>query len=210
MSSAQQATQRVLIVDDDEAVLDSLRLFLEAAGLAVDTWTDPTAFLADWQPERRGCLLLDCRMPSMSGLDLQEGLLAVGSSLPIIFITGHADVPTAVQALKAGAFDFLQKPFDQADLLDLIRQAFALDQRNAQLREQHRELRERLASLTPREREVLDGVVEGKATKVIALDLKLSQRTVDIYRANVMQKMQTRSLAQLVRSVAELKVDGGA
>lgn len=197
------ARQEVHIVDDDDAVRDSLAVFLEAAGLPTRTYPGAKAFLAAFDPYVSGCLVLDIHMPEMSGLDLQEELLAVGAALPIIFITGHADVPTAVQALKAGAFDFLQKPFDNISLLGLINRALEQDRGNRVALRQQKEVRERLRTLTPRENEVLDYIVNGKATKVIAMELELSKRTVEIYRANVMQKMQARSIAQLVRKVSE-------
>lgn len=193
----------VYIVDDDEAIRDSLEAFLQSAGFATRAWPDAEAFLRDYRPSMRGCLLLDIRMPAKSGLGLQQDLAAVESLLPIIFITGHADVGSAVRALKAGAFDFIEKPFDNARLLELVRQACALDARRREEERQREEVLDRLRSLTPRETEVLDGIVNGKATKVIALDLGLSQRTVDIYRANIMQKMQARSVAQLVKTVSE-------
>src|SRR5690606_26554235 len=149
------------------------------------------------------CLLLDIRMPAKSGLGLQQDLTAVGSSLPIIFITGHADVDSAVRALKAGAFDFIEKPFDNTRLLELVREACALGAHRREAERRREQVLDRLRSLTPRETEVLDGIVNGKATKVIALDLGLSQRTVDIYRANIMHKMQARSVVQLVKTVSE-------
>jgi len=203
------AIQVIHIVDDDEAIRDSLGTFLETAGFTSRGYDTAEAFLDSFDPAMAGCLILDIRMPDMDGLDLQEELLAVGATLPIIFITGHADVPTAVQALKAGAFDFLQKPFDNVQLLGLINKALEADRNNRASEQQQREIRERLQSLTPREKEVLDYIVNGKATKVIAIELELSQRTVEIYRANVMQKMQSRSIAQLVKMISELKASSG-
>lgn len=200
--------QRVFIVDDDEAIRDSLQVFLQSAGLEAKTFPDAESFLGTHSPQLAGCLLLDVRMPAMSGLGLQEDLVAIGSSLPIIFITGHGDVPTAVQALKAGAFDFIEKPFDHARLLELVRTAFEHDRVTREALSQQNEIRERIASLTPRETEVLGHMVNGKANKVIAIELELSQRTVEIYRANVMQKMRARSLAQLVKMVGEVEADG--
>ncbi len=202
--------EKVFIVDDDAAILDSLDMLLEASGYKVAAYSDPEAFLDDFSADWRGCLLLDIHMPSMSGLGLQQDLLAIGSCLPIIFISGHADVPTAVRALKAGAFDFLQKPFDNDSLLQRIQRAMTSNRLQHQQVRQQRMLKERLESLTPRETEVLDGIINGKATKVIAIELSLSQRTVEIYRANVMQKMQTKSLAQLVRMISEVDGNPGA
>lgn len=202
-----QTEQNVFIVDDDPAIRDSLEVFLDAAGLPTRAWSDAESFLDDYNQNMSGCLLLDIRMPAMSGLSLQEDLVAVGATLPVIFITGHADVPTAVQALKAGAFDFIEKPFDNAQLLELVRKAFARDREEREALNQQREIKERLQSLTPREAEVLDYIVNGKATKVIAIELSLSQRTVEIYRANVMQKMQARSVAQLVKLISEFNAN---
>lgn len=194
----------VHIVDDDDAVRDSLALLLQTAGYTTCCWADAEAFLHDYDSALGGCLLLDVHMPSMSGLRLQQELLAVGAGLPIIFMSGRADVPMAVQALKAGAFDFLQKPCDNLQLLGVINKALEQDRQNRAQQHQQHAVRERLATLTPREREVLQHIVDGKATKVIALELDLSQRTVEIYRANVMQKMQSRSVAQLVKLMSEL------
>lgn len=196
-------TPTVHIVDDDDAVRDSLALLLQTAGYATRCWADAEAFLRDYDSTLGGCLLLDVHMPSMSGLRLQQELQAVGAGLPIIFLSGHADVPMAVQALKGGAFDFLQKPCDNLQLLGVINKALEQDRQNRARQQQQHAVRERITTLTPREREVLQHIVGGKATKVIALELDLSQRTVEIYRANVMQKMQSRSVAQLVRLMSE-------
>jgi FixJ family two-component response regulator len=197
--------QLVYIIDDDEAVLDSLGIFLEAEGLQNQTYADPRHFLANYHRDMCGCLVLDIQMPALSGLGLQEELVAIGSMLPIIFITGHGDIPTAVQAMKAGAFEFIEKPFDHKLLLDHISRAFKLDAKNRSALMQQQQVRQRLDTLTPREREVLDHIVAGKATKVIAVELGLSQRTVEIYRANVMQKMQSKSVAQLVTMLGGFK-----
>lgn len=203
--SPKPSEQTAYIIDDDEAVLDSLAVFLRATGIRTRTWSAPQAFLDAYRHDWSGCLILDIRMPAISGLGLQEELVAIGSTLPIIFITGHGDVPTAVQAMKAGAFEFVEKPFDHATLLDHIRRAFELDVQKREALGQQRQIRERLETLTPREAEVLDYVINGKATKVIAIELSLSQRTVEIYRANVMQKMQSKSVAQLVRMLSEVR-----
>ena len=154
--------------------------------------------------DRAGCLVLDIRMPGMSGLELQQKLNEKHSILPIIFITGHGDVPMAVEAMQAGAVDFIQKPFRDQDLIDRINQALEKDSSNRAALGERNDIRRRLETLTPREREVLDLVVHGKANKVIAGDLKLSQRTVEIHRARVMEKMQASSLAHLVRMVLEV------
>lgn len=202
-----KSVQVVHIVDDDEAVSDSLQLFLQAAGLNTVTYSSAQDFLDAYRHEHAGCLLLDIHMPDMSGLHLQQELLAVGSTLPIIFVTGHASVSTAVQALKAGAFDFIEKPFDNLQLLGMVNRALEQDRQNRALLVQQTAVQERLQALTPRETEVLDYLLNGKATKVIALELELSHRTVEIYRANVMQKMQSRSIAHLVKMVSGFHVN---
>ena len=161
-------------------------------------------FLDAYSEDRAGCLVLDIRMPGMSGLELQQKLNEKHSILPIIFITGHGDVPMAVEAMQAGAVDFIQKPFRDQDLIDRINQALEKDSSNRAALGERNDIRRRLETLTPREREVLDLVVHGKANKVIAGDLKLSQRTVEIHRARVMEKMQASSLAHLVRMVLEV------
>lgn len=195
----------VFIIDDDEAVLDSLGTYLDANGLRTRTWSDPQGFLNDYRHDWCGCLVLDLHMPAISGLGLQEELVAIGSTLPIIFMTGHGDVSTAVQAMKAGAFEFIEKPLAPAVMLDCIQRAFELDAQKRQAISQQQQIRERLQTLTPREAEVLDYVINGMATKVIAIELKLSQRTVEIYRANIMQKLQSKSVAHLVRTLSEFR-----
>ena len=191
--------QTVFVVDDDQAVRDSLSMLVRSVGLEAETFPGAAAFLEAYDPDRSGCLVLDIRMPGMSGLDLQRRLNEANAILPILFITGHGDVPVAVRAMRAGAVDFLQKPFDQQELLDRVQQALGNDARH------RRELAEkdlilgRVASLTPREREVMDLVVAGLANKNVAGRLEVSQRTVEIHRARVMAKMQATSLAHLVR-----------
>ena len=193
----------VFVIDDDEAVRTSLRLLLKSVGLPVETFASAQEFLDQFDGDRPGCLVLDIRMPGMSGLDLQQKLNAVHSITPIVFITGHGDVPMAVEAMQAGAVDFIQKPFRDQDLIDGIHRALDTDRANrAELRERD-EIRRRMGQLTPREREVLDLVTQGKANKVIAGDLNVSQRTVEIHRARVMEKMGASSLAHLVRMVIE-------
>ncbi len=195
----------VYIIDDDEGVLDALSTYLGATGLRTRVWSNPHTFLDDYRNEWSGCVILDIQMPAISGLGLQEELVAIGSALPIIFMTGHGDVSTAVKAMKAGAFEFIEKPFAHEVLREHIRRAFELDGQKRQAVGQQRQIRERLDMLTPRETEVLDHVINGKATKVIAIELSLSQRTVEIYRANIMQKMQSRSVAQLVKMLSEFR-----
>lgn len=195
----------VFVVDDDEAVRSSLRLLLKSVGLPATAYSSAQDFLANYDPQQPGCVVLDVRMPGMSGLELQQLLNIRGATVPVIFITGHGDIPMAVEAMQHGAFDFLQKPFRDQDLLDRVQRALEKDKATrAQLREKDR-IRERLESLTPREREVLDLVAQGKPNKVMAADLGVSQRTVEIHRARVMEKMEASSLAQLVRMVMDIE-----
>jgi two-component system, LuxR family, response regulator FixJ len=194
----------VFIVDDDEAVRNSLRLLLKSVGLAASALPTAQEFLDTYRPQQPGCLVLDVRMPGMSGMELQQQLNLRGAVIPVIFISGHGDIPMAVEAMQQGAFDFLQKPFRDQDLIDRIQRALAKDRDNrADLMERTR-IREHMESLTPREREVLALVTSGKANKVMAGDLGVSQRTVEIHRARVMEKMGATSLAQLVRMVMDL------
>ncbi len=200
-----QRSATVFIVDDDDAVRSSLRLLLKSVGLQATAFPSARDYLAAWDPDQPGCLVLDVRMPGMSGLELQEELNRRGAIVPVIFITGHGDIPMAVEAMQHGAFDFLQKPFRDQDLIDRIQKATERDAANrAQLREKE-QIRIRFESLTPREREVLTLVTAGKANKVMAGDLGVSQRTVEIHRARVMEKMHAASLAQLVRMVMDLQ-----
>jgi len=198
----------VFIVDDDEAVRSSLRLLIKSVGLIPTALGSAREFLEKCDPAQPGCLVLDVRMPEMSGLELQEQLNREGAVIPVIFITGHGDVPMAVEAMQAGAFDFLQKPFRDQDLIDRIQRALEKDRANRAVLNERSLIRERLASLTPREREVLAMVSSGKPNKVMAADLGVSQRTVEIHRARVMEKMGASSLAQLVRMVMDLEEKG--
>jgi two-component system response regulator FixJ len=195
----------VYIVDDDRAVRDSLSLLLKSVGINNDAYESATAFLEVFQPNRIGCLVADIRMPGMSGLELQRELNARKIAIPIIFITGHGDVPMAVNAMKDGAVDFLTKPFREQDLLDRVKAALSGAQAEFGDQQKQRDVRERYESLTPRETEVMDLVAQGLANKVIAMDLGVSQRTVELHRARVMQKMAVRSLAELVRQAEMLK-----
>jgi FixJ family two-component response regulator len=197
----------VFIVDDDEAVRGSLRLLLKSVGLTPNAMGSAREFLTRYDSTQPGCLVLDVRMPEMSGLELQEQLNLQGAVIPVIFITGHGDVPMAVEAMQAGAFDFLQKPFRDQDLIDRIQRALEKDRSNRTALTERNTIRERLESLTPREREVLTMVTSGKANKVMASDLGVSQRTVEIHRARVMEKMGAGSLAQLVRMVMDMDVN---
>ena len=189
----------VFVVDDDEAVRSSLRLLLKSRGIPAVTHGSAAEFLANYDPEQPGCIILDVRMPGMSGLELQDELNRRGAIIPVIFITGHGDVPMAVEAMQHGAVDFLQKPFSDQDLTDRIQRALATDLRNRELLGEKERIRARLAALTRREMQVLRLVTLGKSNKVIAGDLGVSQRTVEIHRAHLMEKMEASSLAHLVR-----------
>jgi two-component system response regulator FixJ len=194
----------VYVVDDDQAVRSSLRLLIKSGGHEVTTLASAQAFLQDYDPAHAGCLVLDVRMPGMSGLELQQELNRRGAIIPVIFVSGHGDIPMAVEAMQHGAFDFLQKPFRDQDLLDRIAGALRRDADNRQQLRNSPLIRERFESLTAREREVLALVAEGKPNKVIAANLGISQRTVEIHRARVMEKMVAASLAQLVRMTYQL------
>lgn len=195
------ASGTVFVVDDDRAVRDSLALLVDSAGLAVETFASAQEFLDAYTPERRGCLITDIRMPGMSGLELQETLVNDDVRIPVIVLTGHGDVPAAVRALKAGAVDFVEKPFNPQALLDLIQQAISKDVEVHELATQQAQVAGRVALLTPREREVMNLVVAGKANKVIAIELAISERTVELHRGRIMKKMMARSLAELMRMV---------
>ncbi len=191
----------VYVIDDDAAVRDSLGMLLRSVGLDVHCHGNADDFLAadhDWHP---ACVLLDVRMPGMSGMQLSRVLRERGKSWPIIFITGHGDVPMAVEAMRDGAFDFIQKPFREDDLIGRIQEAIEQDAQDMSVQARQEDVSRRLQSLTERERQILDQLLEGCANKVIAINLGISQRTVELHRLRVMQKMQARSLAQLVRMV---------
>jgi FixJ family two-component response regulator len=198
----------VFVVDDDEGVRSSLGILLDSAGYRPVSFGTAMDFLAQYDPARPGCVLLDMRMPGMTGMELVQELGRRGAFLPVIFITGHGDVPMAVEAMKWGAFDFLQKPFSPKDLLERIQRALAADTEARQMLSRTEEIRQRHATLTPREKEVMALIVAGHANKVIAMDLGLSERTVEIHRARVMEKMATRSVAHLVRMALELENPG--
>jgi two-component system, LuxR family, response regulator FixJ len=189
----------VYIVDDDDGMRRALDTLLNTVGYQTAVFARPSEFLSAFKVDAPGCLVLDIRMPEMSGLELQQRLNKIGSMLPVIFVTGHGDVPMAVQAMKEGAFEFIQKPFRDQDLLDRINHALQQDAENRGTLARRAEVLKRLDSLTARERQVMDLVVDGAANKVIALDLSLSERTVEIHRAKVMEKMGARSVAHLVK-----------
>jgi two-component system response regulator FixJ len=189
----------VFVVDDDPAMRDSLRWLIESTGLQVETFADAQTFLARIRPDVPGCLVLDIRMPDMSGLDLQAELGRRSVGLPTIMVTGHAEVPMAVRAVKAGAIDFIEKPFSDQLLLDRVRQGIEMDRQEREGRARRAEVLRRMSLLTQREREVLHLVVAGRANKEIAAALELSPKTVEVHRAHVMEKMQASSVAELVR-----------
>jgi two-component system response regulator FixJ len=189
----------VHVVDDDLEVRQSLSFLLATAGLAVRLYESATAFLATVKEAPSGCILTDVRMPGIDGIEFLRRLRARSFSVPVIVMTGHADVPLAVEAMKRGAVDFIEKPFDDDLLIGTIRSALDTHARAAQRKGQSAEVKARLDSLSERERQVLEGLVAGKANKVIAYDLGISPRTVEIYRANVMDKMRAGSLSELVR-----------
>ena len=199
MSTAASDKATVFIVDDDQAIRHAMELLMRSVGLNYEIFHSGDDFLDGHTNDRVGCLVLDIRMPGLGGLELQEKLNEMGSTLPIIFITGHGDVPMAVEAMQKGAVDFIQKPFRDQDLLDRISEALKTDEERRMARAEKAEVQARVEKLTNREREVLDLVVTGKPNKVIAYELGVSQRTVEIHRARVMEKMQAKSLADLVR-----------
>ena len=204
MTTATEPT--VFIVDDDEAVRESLVFLLKSVSRKAESFASAQQFLDQYSPTRPGCLLLDIRMPGMSGLDLQEKLNEMHCILPIIFITGHGDVPVAVKAIQAGAADFIQKPFEDSELLSRIEEVLKEEADNRDVLIERTVILKNIESLTGRETQVMEQVVEGKANKMIAYNLNVSQRTVEIHRANVMDKMQAKSLAHLVRLV--MKANG--
>jgi FixJ family two-component response regulator len=198
----------VFIVDDDPAVRDALRLLMNSAELAVEAFASAREFLEAVPLDRPGCLVLDVRMPEIDGLELQRQLAARGSRMPIIILTGHGDVPMAVEALRAGALDFIQKPFESKLLLLRIEEAIAIDARTRSQHTDCREIESRLARLTPRERQVLDRIVDGLPTKAIAATLGSSFNTVQNQRASILKKMHAESVADLVRMVMIVRVAG--
>lgn len=197
----------VYVVDDDDGMRRALAALLGSVGYRSEIYARPSEFLAHFKPDVPGCAVLDIRMPEMSGLELQQRLNRSGTMLPVIFITGHGDVPMAVQAMKEGAFQFLQKPFRDQELIDHINHALKVDLESRKSLARRAEIQRRLETLTPRERQVMDLIVEGEANKVMAIDLGLSERTVEIHRAKVMEKMGARSVAHLVKMHLMLKND---
>jgi two-component system, LuxR family, response regulator FixJ len=196
-------TPTVFIVDDDAAVRDSLAMLLELKGHAVRTFAGADAFLAEYRPEWPGCLVLDLRMPGMSGLELQAELARRGVGLPVVIVTAHGDVAAARTALKGGAIDFIEKPIDDEALVRAIADALDRDARSRTRAQADASTAERLARLTGREREVLELVAAGRHNREIAVDLGISPRTVEVYKARLMEKLQVRRVPELVRMVLE-------
>ena len=199
----------VFVVDDDAAVRQGLRFMLRAAGYSVETFASARSFLEDYDPRRGGCLLLDIRMPQMTGLELQQQLNVRGWRIPVIFITGHGTVPMALAAMKAGAFDFVEKPLREEVLLESIERALHWNDRAYEERLERATLQARTALLTPRERDVFELVAAGEPNKAIARHLGISVRTVELHRAHIIEKLQARSLSDLIRMAIIINFDPG-
>jgi len=193
------STPTVFVVDDDEPVRDSIAMLLDTVDIPCQTFATAQAFLDGYDKSSGGCLVLDIRMPGISGLELQERLIAEQAPIPIVFITGHGDIPMAVDAMKKGAVDFIRKPFRDQELLDRIHEALSVDAGQRSAHATLEEVRNKIDTLTPREHEVFERVAEGQANKVVAIDLGISERTVEIHRSQVMRKAEARTLADLVR-----------
>ncbi len=201
-------SQTVFVVDDDDAVRDSLRALLESAGFAVEDYGSPRKFLEQLKPGRTGCLIADIRMPEMDGLELQQELARRKACLSVIIVTGHGDVPLAVRAMKAGAVEFIEKPFDDTLMVEGVQRALDLAAAEQSDTAAQRVAQERIAELTERERQVLAQLVAGRPNKVIAFKLDISPRTVEVHRAHVMDKLNVRSLSELVRLSLAAGVQG--
>ena len=200
----------VYVAEDDESLRSLLRALVHSIGFACETFNSANKFLDHYDPRQPGCLVLDIFMPGMSGLELQDELNRRGAMIPVIFITGHADVASAVAAVRHGAFNYLQKPFRNSELIENVRNAIEFDRRNRQMLTQQDAIRERIATLTPREREVLELIVRGLASKVMAHEMGVSKRTVELHRSRVMDKMGANSVAQLVRMFMDFQRDGAS
>lgn len=195
----------VYVVDDDEAICRSLTLLIQGIGLNVQTFTNAQDFLTTYDPDTPGCLVTDVRMPGMSGLELQAKLAERGTVLPAIVITGHGDIPMAVDAMKAGIVDFVEKPFRDQVLLDDIQKALELDAQTRRRRTQKTDIQGKTALLTPREEQIMDLLIEGKSSKTIAFELGISQKTVDFHRSHILEKMGVDSVVELVLLTREVQ-----
>ena len=205
-----KADQLVFVIDDDPSMRTAIKELIEAVGFSCQTFETAQEFLETKLPDVPSCLVLDVRLPGLSGLSLQRELTKSGIQIPIIFITGHGDIPMSVQAMKAGAVEFLTKPFRDQDLLDAIEQATKRDRSTRSERTEIRELEERSETLTPRERDVMRLMVAGLLNKQIAAELAISEKTVNVHRSQVMEKMQADSLAELVRMFEKLRITSPA
>ena len=201
---------KVYLVDDDPDVREAIAFLLELEGYAVEPFGDPERMLETLDADARGCLLLDVRMPGMDGLALHQTLKKRGIAMPAVFISGHGDIPMAVRAVNAGALDFIEKPFDDEVLLERVGRAFELDARRSETEAEMAEVRRRLEQLTPRERDVLRGIVDGRLNKQIADDLDISVRTVELHRGRVLEKLEATNAADLVRMVLPLEAPGAS
>ena len=193
--------QTVFIVDDESVLRESLRFLLESIRLRIETFDSAEAFLSSYTPDRAGCLVLDVRMPGISGPELMDQLNSIGATIPIIFLSAHGDVPLTVRAMKGGAFDFLQKPYNNQEFLDRVRQALALDLSNRSQRKRLDDYSTKLAALTLRERQIMERVVDGQSNKLIARELGISYKTVEAHRSRLMRKMGATSFAELLQQV---------
>lgn len=205
---AENDAKTVFIVDDDEGVRNALRFLLRSAGHAVEAFASAAEFVAGGRPDRRGCVLLDVRMPGTSGLDLQRQLMARSPGLPVIFITGHGTIPTAVAALRAGAIDFIEKPIQESALLESIARALEWEDRHRAETEKIENLKARAATLTLREREILDLVAQAEPNKVIAQRLGISFRTVELHRSHIVDKLGVSTTSELIRAAIALEKAG--
>ncbi|MHC4758553.1 MAG: response regulator transcription factor [Planctomycetota bacterium] len=197
----------VYVVDDEKQIRDSLTMLLKTMGLEVESYSNAHDFLENYNPEQHGCLVLDVRMPGMSGLELQAQLGSERINIPIIIITGHGDIPMAVEAINMGALDFIEKPFRDQDLLDDIQKAIKLDLENKKKLKEQKKWKEAFSNLTSREREIVRELVLGKTNKLIAYELGISPKTVDFHRANIMDKLGFESVVELIRVIQKLQMD---